>query len=75
MYDFAIHGGAISTITLDTATIPDNAIITGAYVDVLTDPTSGGSATIALGLNTTTDVLAATAIASVTGVVVAKAQA
>lgn len=74
MYDFATNGGAIGTIELPL-TIPDNAVIIGAYVDVLTPPTSAGSATVALGLNTNTDVLAATAIASVTGVVVAKAQA
>ena len=74
IFDFEIHGGEIGTVTLP-AEIPDNAIITGAYVDVLTDPTSGGAATVAIGLNTTTDILAATAIASVTGVVVAKTQA
>ncbi|EKU98033.1 hypothetical protein Lepto7375DRAFT_7292 [Leptolyngbya sp. PCC 7375] len=71
IYDFSIHGGAVGTLTLP-AEIPDNAIITDAYVDVLVDLTSGGSATVAIGLNTTTDILAATAIASVTGVVVAK---
>lgn len=74
IYDFALHGGAIGTIQLPLV-IPDNAIITECIVDVLTDPASGGAATIALGLNTTTDLLAATAIASVTGIVVAKAQA
>ena len=71
IYDFSIHGGAVGTLTLPLV-IPDNAIITECIVDVLTDPTSGGLATIALGLNTTTDLLAATAIASVTGIVVAK---
>lgn len=74
IYDFTVHGGAISTIKLPLV-VPDNAIITECIVDVITDPTSAGSATIALGLNTTTDLLAATAIASVTGVVVAKDQA
>ena len=67
IYDFAVDGGAVGTIELDLA-IPDNSIITGAYVDVLTDPASAGSATIALGLNTNTDLLGPTAIASVTGV-------
>lgn len=70
-YDFAVNGGAIGTIELP-GEIPDNAIITKCIVDVHTAPTSGGSATVALGLNTTTDLLAATAIASVTGVVIAK---
>ncbi len=68
VYDFAVHGGAVGTITLPLE-IPDNAIITEAYADVITDPTSDGSATVALGLNTNADLLAATAIASVTGVV------
>ena len=71
IYDFSIHGGAVGTLTLPLA-IPDNAIITECIVDVLADPARGGAATIALGLNTTTDLLAATAIASGTGVVVAK---
>lgn len=74
IYDFSIHGGAVSTINLPIE-IPNGAVIIGAYVDVLTPVTSGGSATIALGLNTNTDVLAATAIGSFTGVIVAKAQA
>ncbi len=74
IYDFSIHGGAVGTLQLPLV-VPDNAIITECIVDVLTDPASGGAATIALGLNTTTDLLAATAIASVTGIVVAKAQA
>lgn len=67
-YDFAVHGGAIGTINLDLK-LPDNAIIYGGMFDVLTDPTSGGSATVALGLNTTTDLKGATAIASITGLV------
>ena len=74
IYDFSIHGGAVGTIQMPLV-VPDNSIITECMVDVLTDPTSGGSATIALGLDTTTDLLAATAIASVTGIVAAKAQA
>jgi hypothetical protein len=65
-YNFATDGGAVSTIELPV-TVPSGAIVYGGLIDVDTAPTSGGSATIALGLNTNTDLLAATAIASVTG--------
>ena len=73
IFDFDVHGGAIGTIELP-GEIPANAVIVGAHVDVLTDPTSGGAATVALGLDTNVDLLAATAIGSVTGVVTAKTQ-
>lgn len=65
-YDFAVDGGAVGTLELPFK-LPLGAIVYGGLVDVDTAPTSGGSATIALGLNTNTDLLAATAIASVTG--------
>lgn len=68
IYDFSVHGGAIGTIELPTE-IPDNAVIVEVFIDVLEALASGGSATVALGLNTTTDVLAATAFGSVTGIV------
>ncbi len=67
-YDFAFHGGAIGAILLPLA-LPANAIIFDGVIDVVTAPTSGGSATIALGFNTATDMKAATAIASYTGLV------
>lgn len=63
IYDFSVHGGAVSTINLPLD-IPNNAVITRGFVQVLTAGTSGGSATVAFGLNTNTDLLAATAIAS-----------
>lgn len=50
-YDFATSGGAVSTISLDQG-IPDNAVITRAWYEVLTPPTSSGAATIALGVAT-----------------------
>lgn len=62
VYDFEVHGGAVSTITLPIK-VPAGAYIKEAYAAVETAPTSGGSATIALGLNTNTDLLGATAIA------------
>lgn len=67
-YDYDVHGGAIGTITLPLD-LPDNAIVHDGLIDVVTAPTSDGSATIALGLNTTTDLKTATAIASYSGIV------
>ena len=66
-YDFAELGGAIGAITLtdeDDAVqvLPDNAVITGISIEGVTDNTSGGSATVALGYVTqATAFLAATA--------------
>lgn len=49
-YDFAVDGGAISTITLATnALIPANAIVFGGIINPTTALTSGGSATIGIG--------------------------
>lgn len=73
-YDFAVQGGAVGTVDLvdpdgNDATLPDNAIITRVFIDEVTNVTSGGAATIAIGANTTTDLLGATAIASFTGII------
>ena len=68
-YDFAKHGGAIGDIVLDTSALPDNAIITQAWIDVVTAPTSGGSATMALTVQSAGDIKAALAVASWTGIV------
>lgn len=65
-YDFAVHGGAVGDIALDLK-LPANAIVYDGLIDVVTTPTSGGSATVALRIEGTADLLAATAIASVTG--------
>lgn len=65
-YDFATDGGPIGDTTLDLV-LPDNAIIYTGFVDVLTAPTSGGSATVALKIQGAGDLIAATAIASFTG--------
>ena len=54
-YDFANLGGAAGAITLTgkgnttPAQLPDNAVITNVTIEGVTDNTSGGSATIALG--------------------------
>jgi hypothetical protein len=51
-YDFAAEGGAVSTIGLGV-TLPDNAIITRSWYEVITTLTSSGdNATIAIGLPT-----------------------
>jgi hypothetical protein len=64
-YDFAVDGGAISTINLrGEDTIPPNSVITSGYIDVLTQLTSGGAATIALQAEAAGDIVAATAVAT-----------
>lgn len=53
-YDFSVHGGAISTIGLGV-TLPDNAIITRSWYEVittLTSTTGPDDATVAIGLPT-----------------------
>ena len=66
-YNFAVDGGAISTITLaDNATLPDNAVIVGATINPTTAAV-GATATIAFGTSagsSATSLLAATAVAS-----------
>tara|TARA_E500000318_G_C3500645_1_gene188216 strand:- start:59 stop:436 length:378 start_codon:yes stop_codon:yes gene_type:complete len=48
-YDFAVDGGAASTIVPDnSAIIPDNAVIVRCYSVVTTAMASGGAATLAL---------------------------
>ena len=78
VYDFSVQGGAIGAIALYDPVfgkavplnIPANFIIWECLIDVITAPTSGGSATIAFNSGqTTADLLAATAIASITGFV------
>src|SRR4051812_48465232 len=63
-YDFAVEGGAVSTIALNTATLPVGAVILGGYLDVQTIPTSGGSATIAVQAQAANDLVTATAYGS-----------
>lgn len=61
LYDFATDGGAVSTITLRGDTIPSGAIVTDVFMQVNTALTSGGSATVAVGIETTSDVQSAAA--------------
>lgn len=67
-YDFAVDGGAVATITPKaTVTIPAGAVIFGGFIQGITLPTSGGGATIAIGLGSGAQAAAlkaATAIAT-----------
>lgn len=62
-YDFAVHGGAVGAVPLRVS-LPSGAIVTNAFLRVRTAPTSGGSATISLGIEGAADLVAATAISS-----------
>jgi len=50
VYDFAVNGGAVASHRLGQ--LPNNAIITRAYYQVITAPTSDGVATIAIQIPT-----------------------
>ncbi len=64
-YDFAVDGGAVSTIAITSGTpLPSGATIVGGYVDVITQLTSGGAATIACQVEAANDILTAVAVAS-----------
>ncbi len=56
IYDFAVDGGAISTIGLGVF-IPNNSVITNFFVKTNTTPTSAGAATISFGWTGDTDAL------------------
>lgn len=67
-YDFAVDGGAVSTITLRGPSgsslaneIPSGAVIEGGYVEVDTALTSGGSATVAVTVEAANDIVNAAA--------------
>ena len=63
-YDFAVDGGAISTITLRAdSPLPAGAVIIGGYIDVLTLLTSGGAATVALSVEAANDLQTAITVA------------
>jgi len=64
-YDFATDGGVVGTINL-TETVPNNAVVVRGYYYVATGFTSGGSATVSIGINTddAAGLLALTAIGS-----------
>jgi hypothetical protein len=63
-YDFAVDGGAVSTITLRSSegAIPSGAVIMGGYLEVDTGFTSGGAGTAALSVEAAGDVVVAAAV-------------
>lgn len=64
-YSFAVNGGAVGDITLTQQdAIPQGAIILGGVVEITTQLTSSGSATIAIKVEGAADTLAALAVAS-----------
>jgi len=65
-YDFAKDGGAIGAITLRGNPVPAGAVIDAGKILIITQPTSDGSATVALKMVNANDTRAATAIASLT---------
>lgn len=54
-YDFATDTGAIGTITLRGDQLPAGAVVLSAYVKVDTAVVTASSGTVALGINSTTD--------------------
>jgi len=66
-YDFAVNGGAISAIS-SGVTIPDNAIVCGGFVDVVTTCTSAGAdaGTMAIHVQGANDIVSAVAISAAT---------
>lgn len=63
-YSFATDGGAVSTITLrsDDGPIPTGSVVEGGYIEVDTALTSGGAATVSVGVEAAADMQAAAAI-------------
>jgi hypothetical protein len=62
IYDFSKDGGAVSS--LDVLKVKDACVVRAAYMNVETTCTSGGSATVALGVSGGAELVAATAVAS-----------
>lgn len=64
-YSFAVNGGAVSTIALmGTTAIPSGAYIIGGFLEVGTQLTSSGSATVAVQVEAANDLVTATAYGS-----------
>lgn len=65
-YDFAEHGGAISAIGLGV-TLPDNAVVIGGFVDVITTCVTAGAdaGTMAIHVQSANDIVSAIAVSNV----------
>jgi len=57
-YDFAVDGGAVSTLNLRELRVPQGATILGGWLEVSTILGSGGTPTVGLNLETAGDLLA-----------------
>jgi hypothetical protein len=58
-YDFAVDGGAVSTIALrsEDGQLPNGAVVMGGYAKVITPLTSGGAGTGALQVEAANDTI------------------
>ena len=65
-YDFDKHGGAVGAISVQGNGLPAGAIITSGVIHVTAAVTSGGAATVSVGLVSAADLRAATAVGSLT---------
>lgn len=63
-YDFATDGGAVGAINLRGDQLPSGAVVLSTVIKVDTAVTSGGAATVSLGVQTATDVRAAATLAT-----------
>jgi hypothetical protein len=61
-YDFATDAGAVGAINLRGDKIPSGAVIVNSIVNVQTLVTGGAGATVSLGLETATDLRAASTL-------------
>lgn len=71
VWDFTIQGGAVSTLLLlddqgNPAVLPQGCVVSNVVIHTITGVTSGGAGTISLGLLSTVDLLAATAVTGLT---------
>lgn len=63
-YDFATDGGAVGAIVLRGDKIPNGAVVLDTIISVTDSVTSGGAATVSLGINSATDVRAAATLST-----------
>jgi hypothetical protein len=62
-YSFASQGGVVGSIPLvGDAGIPSGATVVGGYLEVVTPPTSGGAATLAVQVEGAGDIVAAAVV-------------
>ena len=65
-YDFSVSGGAQGAIVIGANRLPPGAIILDGIIHVVAACTSTGSATVAIHVASSEDLMAATAVASLT---------